>query len=161
MDIVNVAHLHLVLNHFPIIGVILVLPWLAFALLLKNISILRASLITLVAISLITIPVYLSGEGAEDIVEKLPGVSETYIESHEEMAVFALSLTLATGFIAFITLVLSIKGSEKNRTFGFITLVLSLITAGVLVLTANYGGKIRHTEIRDNGQAIKIYEDDD
>ncbi len=75
MEIVNVAHLHLVLNHFPIIGVILTLPWLAYALFFKNASILRASLITLVAIALITIPVYLSGEGAEDIVEKLPGVS--------------------------------------------------------------------------------------
>ncbi len=66
-----------------------------------------------------------------------------------------------TGLSALVTLILSLKGSEKQRAFGFLTLSLSLVTTGVLVLTANYGGKIRHTEIRGDGQSIKIYEEED
>jgi hypothetical protein len=35
--------------------------------------------------AVVALPVYLTGEPAEEVVEHLPGVAESFIESHEEM----------------------------------------------------------------------------
>ena len=65
----NAAYVHLTLNHVPVLGVVFALPLLGFGLLRRNPALLRAGWVTLVAVALVAIPVYLSGEGAEEIVE--------------------------------------------------------------------------------------------
>ena len=50
----------------------------------------RLSCYVFVLMALLTIPVYLTGEGAEEIVEHLPGVPHELIEEHEESALGSL-----------------------------------------------------------------------
>lgn len=146
--IANEAHLHLILNHFPILGVLFAIPLLAYGVWKKDTSVERAGLLFLIFVGFISIFVYLSGEAAEDIVENMQGVSEIYLEKHEEIASLATLSALITGFLALLTFLASLKGIALTRMLSIATLLFTLVTSGIMGLTGNYGGKIRHSEIR-------------
>ena len=82
----NPAHLHLMLNHIPVLGMAFGLALVSLALLRKSEELKRISLGFLIVIALLAIPAYLTGEPAEELVENLPGVSKSSIEQHEEAA---------------------------------------------------------------------------
>ncbi len=84
----NDAHLHLLFNHYPIIGTLFGVLFLGYGLFAKNKSILHAGLLLLFLMALLAIPTQLTGEGAEEIVEEL-GVDHDVIHAHEEAAELA------------------------------------------------------------------------
>jgi uncharacterized membrane protein len=90
---------------------------------------------------------YLTGEPAEESVEHLQGVSENMIHEHEEFALFALIGLIITGVLALIGLYMTIKRSARTRTIAQITLLVSLVSFGLVAWTGYLGGQIRHTEI--------------
>jgi uncharacterized membrane protein len=148
----NPSQVHLALNHAPLFfsisgGIILL-----YGMIKKNEHIQRLSFFFLVAGALLTIPVFLTGEGTEEMVEKLPGVSENLIEEHEEMAKIALGIILATGAGALLSLFFH-KNPAMNRFFLWSCLLLSLASFGAMSQTAHLGGQIRHTEIRTGAEA--------
>lgn len=149
----NQAHLHLLFNHFPIIGTILCLLLLLFALMRKSDELKRASLGGLVLISLLTIPAYLTGEPAEKVVEHLPGVSEALIESHEETALVAFIVLGVTGAFALAGLLWFRRRPILPTWLATVVLLLTSISVGLMARTGNLGGEIRHTEIR-SGTAV-------
>jgi uncharacterized membrane protein len=142
----NAAHLHLTLNHLPVLGVVFALPLLGFGLLRRNPTLLRAGWITLVVVALAAIPVYLSGEGAEEIVEDEPGVSHDAIEAHEEIALFGLIGVEALGVVALAGLLLSRRASGAPAWLPPGSLVLALMLAALLAVVAYRGGQINHPE---------------
>jgi uncharacterized membrane protein len=73
----STTHIHLLLNHFPILGTFIGCLFLAWGFFKKNNSLKTAAAVLLTVISLISVPVYLTGEPAEEAIEKLPGISET------------------------------------------------------------------------------------
>src|ERR1700722_13309158 len=93
----NFAHLHLLLNHFPIIGTIVGLGLLLLSLLGKNEDLRRASLIIFPAMALLAIVTFFCGVGAQGAIRKAPGVSEALIERHKGAAMLALVFMEATG----------------------------------------------------------------
>lgn len=100
----NAAQIHLALNHAPLFlsiigGVILILGMIK-----KNESFKNLSLYFLIAAALFTVPVFLTGEGTEELVENLPGVNETAIEEHEDMAKISLIIIIITGAISLLWL---------------------------------------------------------
>jgi uncharacterized membrane protein len=141
----NFAYLHLVLNHIPMIGLPVALAFLLYGIYCKNQSSQRFSLLMLVALAAMVIPVYLTGEPAEEVVEHLPGVVESVIESHEEAAELSLVLTLITGLAAFGALWFQ-KDVQKSRALNLAVVACACVAVASLVYTANLGGKIRHTE---------------
>ncbi|QYO67405.1 hypothetical protein [Leptolyngbya sp. 7M] len=147
------TYFHLALNHFPVIGAIfgaIILGWGVFR---RNDPVSKVGLCLVVFTAMIAIPVFLTGEPAEETVENLPGVVESLIENHEDFAKFALIAALISGVSALITLVyLSLKKENGlGRGLLFATLILSLITVATMGWTAKLGGVIRHTEIRGTG----------
>lgn len=145
----NLAHLHLALNHVPVIGIPVALAFLIYGLYGKNQSSIRFALIVLVGLAAMVIPVYLTGEPAEELVENLPGVAESFIEAHEDAAMFSLYLTLITGVAAAAALMLQ-KDPNKSRLINFGVLGVAILAVVSLVYTANLGGKVRHTELRNS-----------
>src|ERR1700676_3819185 len=93
----NFAHLHLLLNHFPIIGTIVGLGLFLVSLVGKNEDLRRASLIIFPAMALLAILAFFSGVGAQGAIRKTPGVSEALIERHQGAAMLALLFMEATG----------------------------------------------------------------
>jgi uncharacterized membrane protein len=146
---INWAHVHLLINHVPVIGVFGGILLLAYALVRKSEEVKMVSLGVFVLIALVTIPVFLTGEGAEDVVKHIPGVTETYIGRHEELAELTLVLMEILGVLALTALVLLKLRGTIPTIIVILVLVMSLITATAVGITANLGGQIRHTEIRD------------
>lgn len=142
------THLHLLLNHFPIIGTILGTGVMAYGYFTKSEATKKAALLTWALMALITIPVFLTGEPAEESVENLPGVSEAIIHEHEEAADLALWVMEALGALSLVALVIP-SGKEKTaRTLVGVAFALSLVSFGLMARTGYLGGQIRHSEIR-------------
>jgi uncharacterized membrane protein len=152
----NWAHVHLLINHFPVIGVLGAILLLVYSLVRKSEEVTMVSFGLFVLIALITIAVFFTGEAAEDVVKNLPGVTETYIGRHEEMAELALVLIEVLGVMALVGLFLLRRKGSIPRWVVVMVLVTSLAVAAVVGLTANLGGQIRHTEIRDNAGSSAV-----
>lgn len=145
----NFAHIHLILNHVPIIGIPVALTFLVYGIYVNNQPSKRFALLALIGLAAVVLPVYLTGEPAEEVVEHLPGVAESFIESHEDAAMYSLVLTLLTGAVAFIALWFQ-KDPMKSRLLNFGVMAVASIAVLSLLYTANLGGKVRHTELRSS-----------
>lgn len=144
----NYAHIHLLLNHLPILGTIFGLLLLAWATLRKSDELRCVSLGVFVVTAALAIPAYLTGEPAEEVVEHLPGVAESIIEQHENAALFALLGAALTGLVALVGLVFARRAAHLSGAVLAAVAVLAVGTSGLMGWTGNLGGQIRHTEIR-------------
>ncbi|HSH17445.1 MAG TPA: hypothetical protein VLD18_15505 [Verrucomicrobiae bacterium] len=144
----NTAHLHLVFNHFPVIGTLFGLALLAWGHWRKSEELKRVSLGALVIVTLLSIPAYLTGEPAEDAVENLPGVTHHVIEEHEEAAQVAFTAQILLGAGALAGLLVFRRQRTVPAWFGGSATLLALIVFLLMARTANLGGEVRHTEIR-------------
>lgn len=148
------VHVHLLLNHVPVIGTVIGILLLAYAALRRSPEVARASLGLFVLLALVGAVVFLTGEPAEELVENLPGVSESLIEEHEEAALLATAALGAMGLLALVGLVaFRRRASGLPRAFVLGTLLFSLVPAATMAWTANLGGQIRHSEIRSGATA--------
>ena len=145
----NFPHLHLLLNHFPIIGTMVGLGLFLISLLGKNEDLRRASLIIFAAMALLAIPTFFSGTGAQGAIKKLPGVSETLIERHQGAAMLALLFMEITGALSLVGLWKS-QGTPRpahwNWTLSAV-LLFSIVTVVLMTRVGTTGGDIRHPEI--------------
>jgi uncharacterized membrane protein len=144
----NWAHVHLMINHVPVIGLLGVILLLVYSLVRKSDEVKMVSFTLFVLIALMTLAVFFTGQAAEDAVKKLPGVTEASIGRHEEMADVALVLMETLGVAALAGLFFLRRSGAIPKWIVVIVLLLSLVTAAVVGFTANLGGQIRHTEIR-------------
>jgi hypothetical protein len=96
--------------------------------------------------------VFLTGEPAEEIVEKLPGFSEAITELHEDVALVATVAMGAVGALALLVLGI-VRRRELPRWLAATALVATVAVAGLMGYTANLGGQVRHTEIRAGAAA--------
>jgi hypothetical protein len=151
---VNWPHVHLMINHFPVVGILGVILLLAYAIVRKSEEVKLVTLGLIVLLALMTIAVYLTGQAAEDTVKKLPGVTEAYIGRHEEVADFSLVLMETSGILALAGLFLTRRGGFMPKWLVSLIFILSLVTAVVVGYTANLGGEIRHSEIRCPGPGV-------
>jgi hypothetical protein len=146
---VNAAHLHLAINHLPVVLVPVGLALLAFAVLRKSEDLMAAGLSVLVLSAATGAGVYLTGAPAEEVVGQLPGVSHEVIETHEEAAVLA---AVATGLAGLLALVVLVARRGRQPLPGWMllaTLATAALAAILLARAANLGGYIRHSEIAD------------
>ena len=141
------THLHLLLNHFPVIGTLIVTALLAWAVFRRSEEITRVSLGLIAAMGAISIVVFFTGEPAEEAIENLPGFSEAITERHEEFALIATIVVGSIGTLALGALAL-LRKRDIPRWVTVWSLVLSIVASGVMGYTALLGGQIRHTEVR-------------
>jgi hypothetical protein len=146
--IMTLNHLHLVLNHIPVLGTAFGLGLLVYGIWRKSTELKKTALGVFVLAALMTIPVDLTGEPAEEGVEGLPGVSETIIEQHEEAAGVAFASIGVLGVMALIGLLALRHGKDVPAWFAGVMVIASFTVSGLMAWTANMGGQIRHTEIR-------------
>jgi uncharacterized membrane protein len=152
----NDAHLHMVVNHFPIIGTIFGLGILIAGIFMKNTVIKNVAYILFVVAAIFAAVSMATGEGAEEIAEKLPSVTDQIIHEHEEMAE-KLALVLYTlGVISLLGLYLNFKNHTKAVAVSYIVLVVAVIGVFLGKQTGTTGGEVRHTEIRTTSTATAV-----
>jgi uncharacterized membrane protein len=143
----NAAHLHLVVNHLPIAGMFFGSLVLLSSLFTRKKEVAMTGLGLVVLAAVLAVPALLTGEGAEEVLEKLPEISHRLIHAHEEAAETAFWLVEIVGLFA----LFSFWWLLKKDTYPFYLLLANtLIALGALFMLAqvgNSGGKIRHSEI--------------
>ena len=148
----NYAHLHLLLNHVPVIGAFVGVGLLVISFFGKNEDLRRSSYIIFAAIALLTIPAFLSGFGAQQMIQG-PGVSDALIRRHESSALLSLWFMEITGALALVGLWQSQRTAHPPRWNVLAVLLFSLLTVGLMSRTGNTGGDIRHPEVRPGKEA--------
>ena len=142
----NAAHVHLMLNHVPLLGIVFALLLIAWGRWRDSDEVVRAALALMTLVGVVGVVVFFSGENAEDIVEELAGVDHDTIEAHEEVGRLAMISGLVLGVLSGIGLWLYRK-TPVNRSYVWVILVVGLVVFGVFGYAAFQGGKIQHEEV--------------
>lgn len=143
----NVAQLHLILNHFPLVGFIAASVLLLYALWRRSAEARAIALVGIALSGLLILPVLVSGNASEEMVEHLPGVSEALIGRHEQAADTAGALALVAGGVALLALIALRWAPRAARAALGATLVLAVAAMVGIGWAAHLGGTIRHPEI--------------
>jgi uncharacterized membrane protein len=154
----NWVYFHLIINHFPIIGLIIGTLILIAGLIFNNQGIKISGLGTTVFASLMAIVAYMSGDPAGEVMKALPDVTKSLISRHENIATISVYLLLPTGLMAATTMYSILRKEKSVRFLLIITLVLSLISCAVIGYVGRTGGQIRHTEFRNDATKQYIIE---
>lgn len=149
----NGAHLHLLSNHLPIIIPIVGLLILLAGVFLKLEVLKRAAYSLIILGALSAVVASSTGEEAEEVVEKISGISEQYIEEHEEAAETFSALLYALGGISLLGFWASWKEKSFSKSIALVTIVFSFVVLFFAKQTGTTGGEIRHTEIRSDSTA--------
>ncbi|MGZ5188466.1 MAG: hypothetical protein ACXWB5_03390, partial [Kaistella sp.] len=144
----NNTHLHLVVNHLPIIFPVVGIIILLIGIFTKTEVSKRNAYITFILGALASIAAMATGEGAEEGVENLPGVAESFIKTHEEAAELFAGLSYFLGGISVVALFASFKNYAFSKFMPFIVGLFALATLFFAQKAGTTGGEIRHTEIR-------------
>lgn len=144
----NGAHYHLVLNHLPIIIPIIGVVVLVGGFIVKSEIVKRTAYCIFILGAITAFAAIATGDGAEDVVKHIEGISKNLIHEHEEKAaVFALlSYVLGIG-----SLVALWSNWKKKSYANYIALAIIAYCLAVLYFgqqTGTTGGEIRHSEIR-------------
>ena len=146
----NDAHLHMIVNHFPIIGTIFGLGILISGMILKNNSVKNTAYVLFIVAAIFAAFSMGTGEGAEELVEDMPTVGKQIIHEHEEMAEKLAVVLYVLGIISLGGLILSYLKNAKATMLSYVALVVAVVGVFFAQQTGTSGGEIRHTEIRPN-----------
>jgi uncharacterized membrane protein len=143
----DLVHLHLLLNHFPTVGLIVGFGVFLLALVKKSEDLKRGALAVIFVIALVALPTYMTGYSAQKALKKMPGVSQELIDIHQRSALLGLILLEATGIAAWYGLWHSRRNTSSGAGNTAAVLLLSVLTIGLMAGVANVGGEIRHPDI--------------
>lgn len=159
------THVHLLITHLPIFGSFLGIVVLLHGLWTKSDQTKIAAYNLFIISGIGACVAYLTGEGAEETVENLPGIVDSTIENHEDFAVFALTSLIILGVVALVGVVMTLRKSPQTKPVTIVVLSIALVAFGLVARTGYLGGQIRHTEITvaatNQGQGVEESEDDD
>jgi len=144
----NWTHLHLALNHVPVLGVPLLTLLLGWGWLFRSRDIQRVALLWLALLSAVAIAIKFTGDNAAEVDPQRFVAVKAYLNQHEQSAdqattaVFVLGLAAATGvFLG--------RGTRPVPKWILgIVLGLGVVAAVLFGRTANLGGQILHPSIR-------------
>lgn len=144
----NVAHLHIAINHIPVILIPTALVILAVGVWRRSEPLFRTGIVVAWAGVAFGLATYLTGDAAADLVMATEKAQEKtldpIVEAHDDSAGWALGsavLVAAAGVWAWRR-----KGLGREVTVPL--LVLTALSTTILGRTALLGGRIRHPEAR-------------
>jgi uncharacterized membrane protein len=145
----NEAHLHLVVNHFPIVGVIFGFILLVGSLVFRNKTLQNTAYFLFIISAIATLASMRTGEGAEEIVEEIPEIGHDIIHEHEEIAEKMALIMYALGGLSLVGWYMNTKENAKAKWVALLATLVSIAGMVLGSLTGTSGGEIRHTEIRE------------
>ncbi|MBI4888402.1 MAG: hypothetical protein HY824_15005, partial [Acidobacteria bacterium] len=137
----NLAHLHLLLNHVPTIGFGFGIGLLAASLVRDSADLRRAGYVVFFGVALVAIPTYLSGSAADFVLQAGPERRPDVTTAHQNAAMLALIPMEIVGLLGWLAV------WRPRRWHRPAVLVLSVVTFLLMARAATIGGQIRHPEI--------------
>jgi hypothetical protein len=151
----NLAHIHLLLNHWPVIGSLVGLGLFLVALVANSDDLKQTTLAFFAILALLAIPTYMSGDVANEVLKGTAGWPKSLVQIHSGVALLSLLFMELTGAVALVGLWQFSRMSRPApssiaRWNSAAVLILAIVTATLMAITGNTGGAIRHPEIASN-----------
>ena len=144
----NDAHIHLLVNHLPIMLPMIAIIARITAFFLDSDALKRFAMIMLILSGIFAFASMQSGEKAEEMLESTVFFTESYIEAHEEAAETYAIFTYVIAGMAIISLWADFTKKSFAMILSEITLGLCIVSMYFAQKTGTTGGEIRHEEIR-------------
>jgi len=144
----NDAHIHLLVNHLPIILPMIAVIARIVAFFMDSDALKRFAMIILILSGICAFASMQSGERAEEVIESTVFFSETHIEAHEEAAETFAIFSYVIAAMAIVSLWADFKKKSFAVIMTEITLGLCIVSFYFAQKTGTTGGEIRHEEIR-------------
>lgn len=148
------AHLHLAINHVPIIGLAVAALPLLIGILFKSRGALASGLLA-VLLCVGTLPAIMeTGEAAQEsfadgsIEPGMDAAGKAAFREHSGRARFTAPVVYAAGLLALIALAALVKFPREAGIIGWAVFIGILLSIALSVWTAEAGGRIRHAEFR-------------
>jgi hypothetical protein len=142
------SHLHLALNHVPVLGAPFLLLLLVWGCWKRSRELVRTSLWWFVGFAVLSIALKFTGDfAAEEGVDRLKPHS-AFVNAHEQSADQATTGVFLLGIVSAVAVFLGRAGRNTPRWAIGTVIVLALATSLLMGRTANLGGRINHPELR-------------
>ncbi len=151
----NAAHLHLMFNHLPIVGLGFAILFNLLAILRKSEELIRLSCWFYILVGLLSVLAILTGDGAGEIIKTYPGISNDAIENHETWGYILFYGLIAVGAGSLAALWFSRKDTMHLKKVNLAALILSVLLLVFAYQAGVSGGKIRHPEIEQGNYSGK------
>lgn len=155
------THFHLLVNHFPTVGVLIGFLILLAGFILKKQQVKNTALVIFIFSAMVSLITFFTREGSEEIVENMPNISETLIHKHEEQAERFFGIILILGASSLITMFMDFINLAMVK---YCYIFLLLLSIAAIVISKNMhtkGGEITHIEIRKETNVINLKENGD
>jgi glucan phosphoethanolaminetransferase (alkaline phosphatase superfamily) len=136
--------LHIVINHFPIVGVFIGTCLLLYGLFIDDQPIKRAANTIILFTAILLIPVYFSGAYSRSYKLLNDPMLTTEVLVHNELAIMATWLGLVLGAFAYASLYLSLTKGAFEKSSSWITVAFAIIVLIFLAITGAAGIAIKH-----------------
>ncbi len=152
------AHLHLALNHVPIIGLSVGLLPLLVGLLFRSRGALASGLLVVICCVAVMPVVMETGEGAQEsfadgsIEPGMDAAGKAAFREHSHRADFTAPVVYAAGILALAALLALVRFPRQAAWIGWAVVLQTLLSVSLSVWTAEAGGRIRHPEFRNPSQ---------
>jgi uncharacterized membrane protein len=143
----DAAYVHVLINHWPIVLTFLGLFAAIAAMVTRRRMVWLYAVATLTFGGVASIPVYLTGQRAEGVIEEMWWASHDQIETHEGAALTAFVILLAMGALtayAWWQMVHEAPNRAAQPWLRPAVLVAALAGALSVAVAANLGGEIQH-----------------
>lgn len=138
------SQIHILLNHYPVIGWFFGILLILLGYALKNELVKRNALLLLVIMSVVTIPVFITGEMTGGAVAAWStGDRAKAITMHKHTARAGFGVVVLSGLLAAIVLFLRSRSGVINRWATLAVLIMSLVSAGVIGYATHLGRQIK------------------
>jgi uncharacterized membrane protein len=147
------SHLHILVSVFPPFGLLFVLGFYIAGFRADNDGIRRTCLVLFGLLALLSIPTYLSGDGALAVAAKNPLIAKDLIakdtlNSHYGWGMAALLVLVMTGMAALVELWRSYRAHRPSGDPFYLVSGLAVVALGLGAVASELGFGINHRELR-------------
>ncbi|WP_152270264.1 hypothetical protein [Agriterribacter humi] len=143
----NQAYMHLLTNHIPVFGLLFGIIVLLWGIISRRKQIKMVAYFLFIAAAAGGLITFNTGEAAEDVAEKIEGISKTVIHDHEEAGETAIYLIAGVGIVALFGFYAEVKDKKMTSAISIGILIIAIVAFVLTARTSYLGGKIRHTEM--------------
>jgi len=150
----NDAHLHLVVNHFPIIGTIFGLGVLIFGMIFNSNATKNVAYGLFIVSAVFAFISDQTGGGAAHMVKEISNIdlgNET-IKKHAQLGGKFALVCYAMAALSLVGLFLNAKNNSRGKLVSFLVLLIAGVAVYLGAEVGTTGGEIRHTEIRSDSK---------
>ena len=143
------AYRHMLLNHIPVLGLIIAFVVLTAGLVTRQTALLLTGLVLIALTSGMSLPVATYGDAAyPEIYDSLDGHGRGWLDYHAELAETWLPLLYANAALAVIAIMVVAVNPGLIRWVSLLVALVTLASIGGASIVASAGGKIQHPEFR-------------